>query len=110
MVTKAKKKATVKSKPKANSAKADTVSSTLIDRYGENCGHILYSPYFKEQVILCLNEEAPRNITLGTWKRWGKQATQYKKEMKQKKLAVKLKASVLKYPKAKAKAKKKGGK
>lgn len=119
MKTKATIKTKTKVKAKTNSAKAAKAKAkkkaptsdelmTLVDRHGQECGFILYSPYFEQKVILSLNEEAPRSVTLGTWKRWGKQAAEYQKVMKKRELEWSLKASVLKYPKSKSKAKKKG--
>lgn len=54
----------------------------LIDRHGEDCGYVLYSPYFLEKTILSLNDDAPRLITLETWERWGKQAKAFEKAAK----------------------------
>lgn len=51
----------------------------LIDRHGDDCGYILYSPYFGDETILCLSDEAPRAITLETWERWSKQAKSFHK-------------------------------
>ena len=97
----------------------------LIDRHGEDCGYVLYSPYFLEKTILSLNDDAPRLITLETWERWGKQAKAFEKAARKTtkgldaiiNLSASLEGSVTKYkaktkPKAKAKAKKsdkKGG-
>jgi hypothetical protein len=54
----------------------------LIDRHGDDCGYVLYSPYFHETTILSLNDDAPRLITLETWERWGKQAKAFEKAAK----------------------------
>jgi hypothetical protein len=74
------KKATVKNKKEEGTPESYTKdnSGLLIDRHGEDCGYVLYSPYFDDDIILVLNEEAPRNITLDTWQRWGKQAMAYR--------------------------------
>ena len=53
----------------------------LIDRHGDDCGYILYSPYFGDETILCLSDEAPRAITLETWERWSKQAKSFHKSV-----------------------------
>lgn len=60
----------------------DIKERVLIDRHGEDCGVLLYSPYFENDMILALNEKAPRNITLATWQRWGKQAAAYRRSLK----------------------------
>jgi len=88
----------------------------LIDRHGDDCGYVIYSPYFLEKTILSLNDDAPRLITLETWERWGKQAKAFEKAAKKatkglRKLSAEYWAeSVTKYKaktKPKAKAKKK---
>jgi hypothetical protein len=72
-------KTKTKAKPKA--PPADTLGR-LIDRHGKDCGYLLYSPYFSDfsdDTILCLDDDAPRTITLETWERWGKQAKSFHK-------------------------------
>ena len=54
-------------------------ATTLIDRHGQECGYILYSQVFKPDCILMFHEDSPRNVTLETWQRWGKQAESYAK-------------------------------
>jgi len=81
----------------------------LIDRHGDDCGYIIYSPYFPEKTILSLNDDAPRLITLETWERWGKQARAFEKTAKKVTKGLDQLNSVTKY-KTKPKAKKKGGK
>jgi hypothetical protein len=65
-------------KTKTKAPTADTLGR-LIDRHGEDCGYVMYSPYFSNETILCLSDEAPRAITLETWERWGKQAKSFRK-------------------------------
>ena len=65
-------------KKTAKAPTADTLGR-LIDRHGEDCGYLMYSPYFSNETILCLSDEAPRAITLETWERWGKQAKSFRK-------------------------------
>ena len=67
-----------KTKAKTKAPTADTLGR-LIDRHDEDCGYILYSPYFSKETILCLDDDAPRAITLETWERWGKQAKSFHK-------------------------------
>lgn len=103
-VTKAKKKTKkVKSKPFASLL--DISNRTLVDRQGDDCGIILYNAFFKTPIVLALNDDAPRTITLATWQKWGKQANTYKREMN-----ALLKPSKKKKAVTKAAAKKKGSK
>ncbi len=69
-----KKTATTRTKTKAPTV---PTLGRLIDRYGDDCGYLMYSPYFLSKTILCLSDEAPRAITLETWERWGKQAKSF---------------------------------
>jgi len=96
MSTKSKTKA---SKAKTKAPTADTLGR-LIDRHDEDCGYILYSPYFSKETILCLSDDAPRAITLETWERWGKQAKSFHKSVE----------SVLKVKKVTKKVSKKAAK
>ena len=74
-------KKTAKTKAKTKEPVAGTLGK-LIDRHGDDCGYILYSPYISEETILCLSDDAPRLITLKTWERWGKQAKSFQKAAK----------------------------
>lgn len=65
-------------KTKTKAPTADTLGR-LIDRHGEDCGYLMYSPYLTAQTILCLSDDSPRWITLKTWERWGKQAKSFQK-------------------------------
>lgn len=112
-VTKAKKKTKkVKSVPFASLM--DTSDRTLVDRHGDDCGIILYSAFYTPSIVLALNDDAPRTISLATWQKWGKQANTYRREMDailkpSKKKKAKAKAAP-KAKKKKTKAKKKGSK
>jgi len=111
-VTKAKKK-TKKVKSVSFSSLVGDSERSLIDRHGDDCGAILYSAFRMPSIVLALNDDAPRNITLATWQKWGKQANAYKREMSAllksfKKKKAKPKAQPKAKVKAKPKAKKKG--
>jgi hypothetical protein len=79
-------KKTVKTKASKAKTKAPTADTLgrLIDRHGDDCGYLLYAPYFSDfsdDTILCLSDDAPRTITLETWERWGKQAKSFHKSV-----------------------------
>ena len=71
---------TKSSKAKTKAPTANTLGR-LIDRHGDDCGYVMYSPYVSNQTILCLSDEAPREITLETWERWTKQAKSFHKSV-----------------------------